>query len=891
MRPAPTVLAFVLATTALAAPTGAQPRGDTLFLEVGSPLVDGRVYKPHAARVRVRQGDSDRITAEWTNELTLGDSAGRPVMRWVTRGRQFPASGDAPTWELRQTYDAVTMAPYGFHSRYSNGAGMEVAIRGNRVQGVRRAAGDPTAIPVDVTVDRIGFFAGASDLVPAAVGLRAGRVIVAPVWRPQWTAARRVIFTVIGEERVDVEGTPTRAWKVEERNYDDRALTATWWLLDADPYMVYGETPLPDGRVQRMSEVSITAGDTTHYTVDNHGRKAGDLLVVTRGDSLVARFVYTDRNRGQRVETRYRLGAAGRPLGGEQRPVLADGTVGEPSERFDVVGDSVRSAFGNGSGSTSALAPNTFVAVRGGTPLEQAWLARHLLAQPDGSSGLLGGGTARAEVIADTVLPLGAARQRARLVMVHRNQQPTPSGVWLDERGDLLATDVAWFITVRRGAEPLLPALRAIELRWREARAEAIAQEVVTPTSGTIAIRNGDLFDAESGTVRPRQTVLVRGDRIVAVGAAAEVRIPAGATVIDATGKTVMPGMWDMHTHLQVANQSHFSLLQLAYGLTTVRDLAADVDVAVSQRDRERAGKLASPRVILGGFIEGPLAWAGPSAAVVSTEAEARAWVARYDSLGYKQIKLYNIVHPDLVPVIAAEAKRRGMLLSGHIPRGMSIAAALALGYDEIQHAAFFFSDFFPDSLYLPRMRAYSQVATAVAPSFDVYSPGMTRLLDAVKASGAAVDGTFNLWIGGGGAQVGAGGSPDQQKADSAYLNLIRRLHAHGIPLIAGTDNVTGMTFRRELEMYERAGIPAARVLQIATIDAARFMRDTTDHGSIRVGKVADLLIVAGKPAERIADLARIETVIRAGRRYEVSDLLAATGLRQRAPAQPRRSR
>jgi Amidohydrolase family len=411
---------------------------------------------------------------------------------------------------------------------------------------------------------------------------------------------------------------------------------------------------------------------------------------------------------------------------------------------------------------------------------------------------------------------------------------------------------------------------------------------VVRPTGGTIAIRNGNVFDADAGVMRPNQTLVIRGDRIVALGPTASIAVPAGATVLDATGKTVMPGMWDMHTHLQVSSQSQLGLLQLANGLTTVRDLAADLDVAVSQRDREAAGKLASPRVLLGGFIEGPLSWAGPSEALARDEAEARAWVQRYAANGYKQIKLYNVVHPDLVPIIAAEAKRHGLLLSGHIPRGMSIEAAVSLGYDEIQHAAFFFSNFFPDSLYLPRMRAYSQVATAVAPTFDVYSPGMTKLLDFLKARGTAVDGTFNLWIGGGGGQVGAGGSTDQQKADSAYMHLIRRLHAHGIPLIAGTDNSAGTTFRRELEMYELAGIPAPRVLQIATIDAARFMREDRDHGSLAVGKVADVLIVTGKPAEKIGDLAGIETVIRGGRLYRVSELQEAAGMRQRAAANQR---
>ena len=617
------------------------------------------------------------------------------------------------------------------------------------------------------------------------------------------------------------------------------------------------------------------AADSTVWLVDNHGRKAGDLVVTTRGDTTIARYIYTDRNRGGRIEVRQVM-RNGRLASAESRPINLDGTTGAPTERFEVAGDSLRSISASGTATMSAIPAGAFVGLRGGTPLDQAALARFLLAQPGRRGTLAMGGTARAEVIADTTLRLGAARQRARLVMVSRGSSIVTNGVWLDERGELLATDVQWFITVKPAVVPLMPALRAIELKWRDAQGEALAKRVVTATSGTIAIRGGDLFDAGAGVMRPAQTIIVRGDRIVAVGAADAVTVPAGATVLDATGKTVMPGMWDMHGHIQVNSQLTLGTTQLANGITTQRDLAADFDVATSLRDREARGLLAAPRAVLGGFIEGPLAWAGPSEALVATEAEARRWVVKYDSAGYKQIKLYNVTHPDLVPTIAAEAHARGMRLSGHIPRGLSIEAAVGLGFDEIQHAAFFFSNFFQDSLYLPRMRAYSQVATAVAPTFDVFSPQMTRLLEYLKAKGTAVDGTFNLWIGGGGAIVGAGGSPDQLKADSAYLNLIRRLYATGIPLIAGTDNSSGSTYRRELEMYEKAGIPAARVLQIATIEAARHMKDERDFGSVSVGKVADLLIVAGRPSERIGDLARIETVIRGGRVYKVSDLVAA---------------
>jgi imidazolonepropionase-like amidohydrolase len=268
----------------------------------------------------------------------------------------------------------------------------------------------------------------------------------------------------------------------------------------------------------------------------------------------------------------------------------------------------------------------------------------------------------------------------------------------------------------------------------------------------------------------------------------------------------------------------------------------------------------------------------------VSTEAEARRWVAWYDSMGYKQIKLYNVVHPDLVPTIAAEAHKRGMRLSGHIPRGLSVPAAIELGFDEVNHAAFLFSTFYQDSLYVPTMRAYSAVAQIVAPNIDVDGPAMTSLIELLKKHNTVIDGTFNVWITAGNSGIGPGVSgvvpADAQKADANWLRLITRLYQAGVTLVPGTDNTFGTTYHNELEIYERAGIPAPRVLQMATITSARVMKDDRDYGSIAGGKVADLIIVDGKPAERVADLRKVQQVVRGGRLYDVKDLRAAVGLR-----------
>ena len=252
------IVAFGVAMVmAVASPLQPAP-SDTIRLEVGSARVDGRVYLPHAARVRVWVGPGhERMRAEWTNVLSIGDSAGRRVQRWVTTGRQVTPAGDTVRWELRQTYDARTLAPLGITRTASTGATSSLRIDGRRVHGTRRTSADAPVEPVDYTIDQPGFVASASDLVPAAVRLDSGVVMVEPVWQPGSTTSELRVFTVLGRVDVDVEGSKVNAWKVEERRRADRALLATWYLLDRSPYMVYGEVPLPDGTVQRMTEVEI----------------------------------------------------------------------------------------------------------------------------------------------------------------------------------------------------------------------------------------------------------------------------------------------------------------------------------------------------------------------------------------------------------------------------------------------------------------------------------------------------------------------------------------------------------------------------------------------------------------------------------------------------------
>lgn len=257
MRPSTFITLALLVTSASAA--GAQtapPAPEVLKLEVGAKEIDGRVYKPHAAKVRVYNGQG-ALRSEWTNVLAVRDSAGKTLHYWTTTGKQITQSGDTLRWELRQIYDGVTLQPYSIVRTASNGLESRLTIDGTHVYGMRRMNASAAIEPIDYRIDRPGFVASASDLVPAAVGFKEGRVISVPIWGPPMTAAEQRRFTVIGKVDVDVEGTMVNAWKVEEHRESDNKLLATWYLLDKSPYMVYGEVPLPDGSIQRMTEVEV----------------------------------------------------------------------------------------------------------------------------------------------------------------------------------------------------------------------------------------------------------------------------------------------------------------------------------------------------------------------------------------------------------------------------------------------------------------------------------------------------------------------------------------------------------------------------------------------------------------------------------------------------------
>lgn len=289
-----------------------------------------------------------------------------------------------------------------------------------------------------------------------------------------------------------------------------------------------------------LAVAASLAVDSTTYVVTNHGRPAGEMIVRTSGDSTTVRFWYVDRNRGPRSETVYRIDRQGRVLSGESRALGADFRPGIVTQRFEVSGDSIRWSEG-GATRAAKLAPGAFFGNLG-TPFDGALLARHLLAQPNRAASLVPAGSAKAQVAAEATASLAGLSVHLRMVAVDGTGF-SPVMHWLDDSNALFASQAGWFITVRKGGERALPVLRAAELKYRAQRSAALAARLAPKAAGALVIRNGNLFDSEQGIVKTGMTVVIQGDRIREVGPAASVATPSGATVIDATGKTVLPGL------------------------------------------------------------------------------------------------------------------------------------------------------------------------------------------------------------------------------------------------------------------------------------------------------------------------------------------------------------
>jgi imidazolonepropionase-like amidohydrolase len=643
------------------------------------------------------------------------------------------------------------------------------------------------------------------------------------------------------------------------------------------------------------------SADTAHYVVLFSGRPAGEYREWWSKGELHSMFEYNDRGRGPHEEGVMRLGAGGVPT---SVSVIGHGYLKDSVDESFTSSGGTASWKNSSEHGTHADAGHAYYVSSSESPVGSQLLLKAALAN-GGKLPLLPSG--EATVVKSGEMTIAANGKQVHVVRYDIGGLGfSPYPIWVDDSGEHFASVSGWSSVVPVGWESAVPAMTAAQEQARGERYVRLARELSHKPTGALVIRGARLFVAESATVRPATTVVMTGDRITAVGPDGKVKIPAGATVIDAAGKMLIPGLWDMHVHLSPGDDG---LMHIAAGVTNARDMGNDtISVLAAQREFA-ADSLIGPRLMLAGLIDGSGPYQVPTGLLADDSATAKKDVDWYAAHGYEQIKVYSSMKPELVPVIIAEAHAKGLRVSGHVPAFMTATQVVTLGFDEVQHANMLLLNFM-DTVKDTRTMARFAAVGAAGKDLDMQSPRVREFIALFKSHGTDIDPTLTAFEGmftarpatidpnqamivermppqvqrsfyAGGLPVPAGMDQRYRDAFGEMKVMVKAMYDAGVPIVAGTDNgPVGFQLLRELELYVQAGIPAPQVLKLATIGSARVMHHESDRGSIAVGKVADVVLIDGDPTKNISDARKTVLVVKDGIRFDPKELLAAVGVR-----------
>ncbi len=651
---------------------------------------------------------------------------------------------------------------------------------------------------------------------------------------------------------------------------------------------------------QTTAAPSSEAAKPTRYTFILSGNKAGyESSTRNPAGSLQIHFEFNDRGRGPNVNEKIRVGKDGIPT--EIEITGVDYLKNPVDERFSFKQGvaSWKNRSEEGQKNTNAKA---FYASISGATEETGLLAQALLAAPGHKLPLLPEGEASIEKRGDLKINAnGQSRTIAQYAISGLGFSPVP--LWLQQDGKFFAFVSTWNSVIPEGWESSAAELLKEQDKFDNERSKQLAQTLAHKPTSPLIFVHANLFDSESAQMLPNRTVIITGNKITAVGADGQTPLPKNAETIDATGKTLMPGLWDMHVHVTPGD----GLLHMACGVTSVRDLANDTDFLMQTRSRFDAGTEIGPRVVMAGFIDGRGPYQGPTKVFADTEEEAKAAIDNYAKLGYVQIKVYSSLKPELLPKIVEMAHAHGMRVSGHVPSGINAEQFVRDGVDEIQHMNFIFLDFMPQVKDTRTPARFTEVAAHGA-EIDPKSEQVQAFIQLLKEHKIVLDPTLSIFEGMfddrpgkmaqgfapvadnmpaqvrrgflyGGLQVPPGQDQRYQDSFQRMLDMAKAFYDSGVPIVAGTDSLAGFTLHRELELYVKAGIPAPKVLQLATLGAARVVKRDSELGSIAPGKLADVILIDGDPATHISDIRRVKTVVKDGIVFQVADMDRALGV------------
>jgi imidazolonepropionase-like amidohydrolase len=669
-------------------------------------------------------------------------------------------------------------------------------------------------------------------------------------------------------------------------------------LLGCQPALAQEHpSPLPDlpPDVPKGGDVRIMLSDKTP--------QGQDVVWTDAAGTVHEFFQFNDRGRGPKIYTTYHFDSAG---------MLA----AEQSSGVDYMKNPVVENFALRDGaaewknqSEEEKRPNAsgkyYIDLNGG-PESQANLARALL-RNNGKLPVLPSGEGRIRQL-KTMTANGAGKTVTVTLYELTGLSTTPSYIWLDDTQKFFAATDTWFSVIRHGYEESVNPLLTEQQVFEHNRGAELAKRLThQPAGGILVVKNVSVFDSPTGKVLLKQRITVQGERILSMEEEHGQSPPANAEVLDGSGKMALPGLWDMHHHTSATS----AYMDIAAGVTTVRDLGNPIDELAKLRENIASGKQIGPRIIAAGFIDGRGPFQGPIAVFADTPEEAIAKVDHYADLGYVQIKIYSSMKPELVPIIAKEAHRRGLRVSGHVPSQMIAEQFVRDGADEIQHINFIMLNFMPDvketrnpdRFIMPGRRSAAldlnsdavnnfvkflrEHHTVVDPTMAIFESTYTDRPGKIGATETAMFDRLPVQDQRGVKAAGEALPAADAETDQLYraswakmIGMLKKMYDGGVQIVAGTDEGSGYALHREMEIYEEAGIPTIRILQIATIEAATLTKRDKELGSITPGKYADILLVPGDPTRKISDIRKTDTVIQGGKVLKPADLYAAIGIR-----------
>jgi predicted amidohydrolase len=397
-----------------------------------------------------------------------------------------------------------------------------------------------------------------------------------------------------------------------------------------------------------------------------------------------------------------------------------------------------------------------------------------------------------------------------------------------------------------------------------------------------IAIRGGTLIDVVNNKSLPDMTVLIENGIIKSVGKTSDISVPENSFIIDAKGKIILPGLWDMHAHFE---QSEWGPAYLAAGVTTVRDCGNEFGYINTTKETIDNGIGVGPNILKAGIIDGKGA---VSLGIIQadTRDEAIAAVRRYNDNGFVQIKIYSSVKPDIVATICREAHRLNMTVTGHIPEGMNLMQAVDSGMDMVNHVNYVFRILkkgknngpidFSDPENKAVMSFIKNHHVVIDPTLGVFELAFRSLKDSITM----IEPRFStlpvplqsLFI-----NTGMSNDKEIEWAKTMmnhFKEVVAELYKDSITIVAGTDmGFPGYSVCRELELYVGCGLSPMAAIKTATIVPATVMKMDTESGSVETGKRGDIILVDGNPLNHISEIRKVSVVIRNGIIYNPSEL------------------